>query len=989
MTHEEDVDDREAQEGLEVASHAETLMPGQPDSLAAPIGRLDPLGKQLVKRSLFPGRGRPVQIGRFTVLGMLGRGGMGVVYACYDDLLARKVAVKVIDSDVSGSASARVRLQREAQALARLNHPNVVSIHDVGAIGDRVYLAMELVEGQTLGAWLKASPRRWREVLKVILAAGDGLAAAHEKGLVHRDVKPENIMVGADGRVRVMDFGLARSGDEPAEPMRERGGDDDRAPDMLSSDLTRTGAVLGTPAFMAPEQFLGLVADARCDQFSLCATAWEALFGQPAFKGRSFAELAANVTAGVLVPPPEGSRVPAWLRRVLERGLRPRPADRYPDLPALLQALRADPTRRRWIAGSLAGAVSVALGVVAGERVIEARAIAACAAAASAVSEDWDEAARADLERAFLATGKPYAAATFERTIPWLDRWATAWQTAAFSACRAHTIVETWDAASYVRAGDCLGEARGQFSALIRELRQIDGAGLALATSAAAGLASVDRCAQAATQARRPTIDLQRWREAQALRARIARASSLEAAGRYKEGVVAAEAAEGAAIAAGAPVMVAQAALRLGSVRERAGDYGRSEASLRRALAAAREAPAPELALVAAIELAFVVGYREARPAEGDVWAEAARTQLALLPGEHPLERADLDNNVGTIRYMAGDYAGAARLYTAALEARERSLGAEHPRVADSLNNLAGVRFAAGEYAESARLHGRALVMYEQLLGPDHPQVATSLSNFAMSMQATGQLDEATRVLARALAIREAALGPEHPQTAASLANLALILQERGADEEAALLYARARDLYARALGEDHPKVAECLHNLATVRFTRGEYGESAALLVRAIGLYERASADAGNLDLANSLAALGEVRSATGAHAEALALFSRARAMIERSAGADHPNMAIVLQGLGTALVGLGRTSEAVGPIEQALAIGAAFGANAAELAEPRFVLAQALASTDLPRARALAEQAREGLAGGGGGRREAQARVQARVDAWLAAHR
>ncbi len=324
MTHEEDVDDREAQEGLEVASHAETLMPGQPDSLAAPIGRLDPLGKQLVKRSLFPGRGRPVQIGRFTVLGMLGRGGMGVVYACYDDLLARKVAVKVIDSDVSGSASARVRLQREAQALARLNHPNVVSIHDVGAIGDRVYLAMELVEGQTLGAWLKASPRRWREVLKVILAAGDGLAAAHEKGLVHRDVKPENVMVGADGRVRVMDFGLAHSG-EGAVVVRPELDGVSRGHDALSTELTRTDAVIGTPAYMSPEQARGdAIVDGRTDVWGLAAVLFELLSGRSPYEAATDHQILVQILTATAPPLHEvATGVPLALSEIVRAALRP------------------------------------------------------------------------------------------------------------------------------------------------------------------------------------------------------------------------------------------------------------------------------------------------------------------------------------------------------------------------------------------------------------------------------------------------------------------------------------------------------------------------------------------------------------------------------------------------------------------------------------------------------------------------------------------
>ncbi len=425
---------RQARMASQAATVAPDARPGQaPDQQAAL------LDKQLVKRALFPRRAIPVRIGRFTVLGLVGRGGMGVVYACHDDLLDRKVAVKVLHSELTrGHASALV--QREAQALAKLNHPNVVAVHDVGTLGERVYLAMEFVDGQTLGGWLKATRPGWREVLRVILAAGDGLAAAHEKGLIHRDIKPDNIMVGADGRVRVMDFGLAKAGSEASETRPALVAGVSRGHDALAAALTRTGAWTGTPAYMASEQFLGEPTDARTDQFSLCATAWEALYGQAAFAGETLLPLASNVTSGKLTPPPAGSKVPAWLRRVLERGLRPAKQDRHIDTPALLMALRADPTRRPWTAGICAGAVTVLLAVYGVHAAVQPRAVAACEAEGARIDGDWNDDTRAGLERSLLATGKAYAPMTFARTVPWFDRWADSWRAAATHACQSvHT----------------------------------------------------------------------------------------------------------------------------------------------------------------------------------------------------------------------------------------------------------------------------------------------------------------------------------------------------------------------------------------------------------------------------------------------------------------------------------------------------------------------------------------------------------------------
>jgi serine/threonine protein kinase len=194
---------------------------------------------------------RGTMVGRYVVLGKLGAGGMGVVYAAYDPELDRKVAVKLLRAGISASVEARTRLLREAQALARLGHPNVVAVHDTGSVGERVWLAMEFVEGQTLAAWCAGQTQgrsRWRDVLAAMMHAGRGLQAAHEAGLVHRDFKPDNVMVSRDGRVRVMDLGLARRGADAAERAAQSGPGNG----ILSLHLTQDGAVMGTPAYMAP-----------------------------------------------------------------------------------------------------------------------------------------------------------------------------------------------------------------------------------------------------------------------------------------------------------------------------------------------------------------------------------------------------------------------------------------------------------------------------------------------------------------------------------------------------------------------------------------------------------------------------------------------------------------------------------------------------------------------------------------------------------------
>src|SRR5258708_23662444 len=231
--------------------------------------------------------GRGLSLGRYIVLNKLGRGGMGVVYAAYDPELDRKVAVKLLRAEAdtkSNARAAQARLLREAQAMARLSHPNVISVHDVGALRTQVFIAMEFVEGKTLTRWLKEKPLTPREIVQTFLQAGKGLAAAHAAGLVHRDFKPDNVLIGNDGRIQLLDFGFARAvedvvGYAPTLPPQVVASGLS-TPRQLEARLTRSGAFLGTPAYMAPEQLLRTTIDARADPFSFCVALYEALYGK-------------------------------------------------------------------------------------------------------------------------------------------------------------------------------------------------------------------------------------------------------------------------------------------------------------------------------------------------------------------------------------------------------------------------------------------------------------------------------------------------------------------------------------------------------------------------------------------------------------------------------------------------------------------------------------------------------------------------------------
>jgi TPR repeat protein len=312
--------DRVAADPLPPSADAPTLTPSQAGEAAGDV--------ELTGTSL----------GRYELHGMLGAGGMGVVYRGRDPTLGRSLAIKLVRPR-RGGAGTRSRLLREAQAMARLHHPNVLPIFDVGTAGGQIYLVMPFMAGGTLGGWLRGGRRPWRAVVERFLEAGRGLAIAHEEGLVHRDFKPENVLLGERGEVQVADFGLARLDD-----------DDDLVESAPTSatgplELTRTGEVLGTPAYMAPEQLRGEPIDARADQFAFCVSLHEGLYGRRPFAAEAagaddvMEALFLQIQRGEVRPAPEDSDVPAWLRDVLLRGLRPEPTNRWPTMMALVDAI--------------------------------------------------------------------------------------------------------------------------------------------------------------------------------------------------------------------------------------------------------------------------------------------------------------------------------------------------------------------------------------------------------------------------------------------------------------------------------------------------------------------------------------------------------------------------------------------------------------------------------------------------------------------------
>lgn len=292
--------------------------------------------------------------GRYVLDHKLGSGAMGVVWSAHDPKLGRLVALKLLHRH---DPALMDRLVREARSMAQVNHANVVGVYDVGSAEGESFIAMELVKGQSLRAWQTEGRRTLPEIISAYIAAGRGLAAAHSAGIIHRDFKADNVLVGHDGSVKVTDFGLAAA----------KASDSGMKHPIADLNLTTEGSVLGTPAYMAPEQFAGLNVDPRTDQFNFCATLYEALHGERPFEGKVFAELSTNVIAGRIKPEPAGTSVSSGLRAILVRGLSTKPGDRFPTMDHLLTELGRDRARpwRRTAWSSLAVAAALGLGLVA------------------------------------------------------------------------------------------------------------------------------------------------------------------------------------------------------------------------------------------------------------------------------------------------------------------------------------------------------------------------------------------------------------------------------------------------------------------------------------------------------------------------------------------------------------------------------------------------------------------------------------------------
>jgi tetratricopeptide (TPR) repeat protein/predicted Ser/Thr protein kinase len=903
-------------------------------------------------------------IGRYVILAKLGAGGMGVVYAAYDPELDRKVALKLLRRDGDGSAlqgAARARLLREAQALAKFSHPEIVTVHDVGEHESGVWVAMEFVDGETLGGWAKQTPRSWQEVLAVMQATGRGVAAAHAAGLVHRDLKPDNIMISADGRVRVMDFGLTRGLDED-----EPDGEGEPHEQGLSQ-ATRHGGLLGTPAYMAPEQFSGGEVTAASDQFSYCVTMWELLYGERPFRGSTIAEIVASVLDGRVRIPPKQRGVPIWLRKICERGLAREPGQRWPSMAALLQAFERGEARvrTRKLGIGLALLAGLALGVVGWRQYEHARAIDACTSVGASIDDSWNDATRERVRQSLVATGLNYAPSTADTVIPYLDAQAQAWRDGRTQACMHAEVEHSWDLTMSERALWCLDDRRLAFESLITELARADADITRSAIMLATSLELVGSCVDERVLDNLPDPpDAASRAELEQLRVEFAHAGTLLAAGKFVEGLAVIRPARARAEQLDWPPLLASVREREGLLLAEATEFAASEAMLSDAYVTAANAGVWEAAADSAIELIEIVGDRQARFAEGRMWALHAR--VAIHHAEDPLQTraARLATNLGHLELSAGRYAEAEALYQSAYEIWLALLGEDHPTLGVHLNNLGNLHHAQLDRVRAKQEFERALALRENVLGPDHPDIAGNLHNLGLIVAELGDHEQARQLFERALGIWQRSVGLDHFNAAVTLTSLGNLAYQAGDLEQAEQDYTRSLEIMEKVLGPEHLSIASLLNNLANVASDRSEYEKTKQLHLRALAIREKAGGP-DHPSVAISLFNLAMLHVTMGERSEAKPLLERALVITEATYGADHPETAWTLGELGDIEVELGEPAAALPRLERALVIFDANPGNQGGEATTRFALARALVATggDRERAKRQAEAAREGF--------------------------
>jgi eukaryotic-like serine/threonine-protein kinase len=869
-------------------------------------------------------------VGRYRIESALGEGGMGVVYRAHDPELGRDVAVKVI-APRGSEDDARARLLREAQAMAKLRHPNVVPIFDVGTIGDSVFVVMPLVDGGTLGGWLRGGRRAWRDVLDRFVLAGRGLAAAHRAGLVHRDFKPDNVLLGGGGEVLVADFGLARETDT-------------RIDDATGSPSSPVTGVAGTLAYMAPEQLRGAVVDARADQFSFCISLWEGLHGaRPQDAETRDAGLRA-----VLQRRADGDRnIPGWLRAAVSRGFAHDPEQRWPSMATLLEHLERRRKRPRRVAtaiAALAAALSTTAAIAIARR---GEGGVSCPRSAVALDTVWSADRRAAVESSFAAA-LPAGGDAARQTIASLDDYGGRWRAERIDACRAtHERGEQSDQL-LDRRNACLDRGIGELRALVAILGAADGEVVARAADAVRALPSPEACSAANVADRLPVPNDRRATDVNRTLAEI-RASIN--AGQPGEARAKADAALGAAETIGHAGLLAEARLLHARViADQEPERARDE--LDRALADAVRAGDHILEATIVIDT-LQQAVQHAETAKMESLLPVMRAALARAGGDRNLVVEAATTEADALQHLGK--------VDEALASCARVIEADPSRGYDAAMCGCSVNGNAWRLEEADHPCADALAIAEKDFGREHPKTALAIRGVAAQENQLGHYESSLSLRERAIAIDEKAYGTESEIVANQLQGVALVLMNLGRPKEAkerldraAAIYRKIQDKPTRGTIDLHDHTARALMMLGDVEGSLREGDEALRTAEQLLG--------PDHPELAMKLYGHGNAYLMGGKLDIAMASFLRGIDIAERKVGSSSVLLGALLGGQCQVLIGLKRAKEAVAPCERSVRILDASGTDPDFAATSRGILGRALRDAgDKKRARTEMMIARE----------------------------
>ena len=771
-------------------------------------------------------------MGRFIVVEPLGAGAMGEVVLAYDPDLDRRVAVKVLRPHLFGDSGSGVqRMLREARAMAKVSHPNVITVFEVDqAPGGQSFIAMEYVDGDTLRAWLDGEPT-WRQVLSTYTAAGAGLAAAHDEGLVHRDFKPDNVLIDRDGRVRVTDFGLVAAIDEPTdtEDLDATSSDARRLAPAWDVTLTRSGSMMGTPAYMAPEDTKSL--DARSDQFSFCVALYEALYGERPFAGDTLAVLRANVCRGDRRPVPTDRDVPRWLREVVERGLHVEPTARWPDMHALLRALRRSPeaSRGRWLFGGVA--VALTTGAVALAASAQNEQTPPCPDDPSRTAELWNEARSTRLRDAFQAASPDDAADGHAAVVTAMDTFVEAWLAGYQDTCEAHRVRGEQSAELFDRRMLCLQRRLERTDSLLEVFEDPDPGTVGAATRIQGSMPSVDTCADTeAMMSMVPPPDASQVRTAwKQLHLELDHADALGVAGKHPASIEAYAAMRSRVETLDHPPQLARYLQNYGNALIRMGKFTEAIEVLAGAPEAAARADDARVEANVWLLLARAYGMGLDDAASG-AWLARMAEVAAIRSSDEPTTRVGILYTQAILADQAGRYAQGLRAAKATVEASEAVFGRNHRNTSAAWGTLGNAYDHAGDLDQAQFAHETSLEIDRGLHDGPHPDIGHSLVNLGLLDEQRGNLDQAWARYEGALQIYEQTVGKTHSAYGTALLNLAGVAAARGETAEARRRYDEVLDVYREtAVPEGHADYGTVYVNLAGVALRAQELDEAHA----------------------------------------------------------------------------------------------------------------------------------------------------------------